>query len=208
MKILRKRVRKAFLVTSWVFAYGVYVLVRHPEWAELHGELRYYGLMTAFALLAVLYTAAVLATSKPSPYRNNWAVAASGLSLILGVAQGAYFYTRMPGNLRGELSSLIAILTGAAGLYFYAPGGSPPKEESADEPATSAIAVASSQANPAPSSLPGRAIPTTPTALAPSLAASSPELAAAAASPGDPNVPWDPLAFIRTPEIMQKVRSS
>jgi hypothetical protein len=204
MMILRRQVRKAFLGTSWVLAYFVFVLVKHPEWAELHGEVRYYGLLLACALLAVLYTAAVLTTSKPSPYRNNWAVAASSLSLILGFFQ-AYFFRSRPDNLRAELSSLVVILLGGAGLYFYAPGGSPAKPESEDQ---SANPAGSTQSTMETVSFPVRKIPTTPTALAPSLAAaSSPELAAAASSPRDPNAPWDPLAFMRTPEILEKIRS-
>jgi len=207
MNFLRRRVRYAFLGTSWVLAYYVFVLVKHPEWAELHGEVRYYGLLTACVLLAVLYTAAVLTTGKPSPYRNNWAVAASSLSSALGFFQ-AYFYRSRPDNLRAELSSLVVILLGGAGLYFYAPGGSPPEPEATAETAAPAKSILPIQPVPPSASFPVRKIPTTPTALAPSLAAaSSPELAAAAASPGDPNAQWDPLAFIRTPETLQKVRS-
>jgi hypothetical protein len=207
MKILRRRVRKAFLGTSLVLAYYVFVLVKHPEWAELHGEVRYYGLLTVCVLLAVLYTAAFHTTSEPSPYRNNWAVAASSLSIVLGFFQ-AYFYRSRTDNLRAELGSLVAILMGSAGLYLYAPGGSPPEPESAVQPAAPVRPIQSIQPAPAAASLPPRKISTTPTPLAPSLAAaSSPELAAAAASPGDPNAQWDPLAFIRTPETLQKVRS-
>jgi hypothetical protein len=204
MKYLRRQVRKAFLGTSWVLAYFVYVLIKHPEWAVLHGEVRYYGLLTACALLALLYTAAVLTTSKPSPYRNNWAVAASSLSLILGFFQ-AYLYRTSPDNLRAELSSLVVILLGVAGLYFYAPGGSPSESEAADKPVASAESIQPDLEPSAP--LIVRKPSSTPTEIAPSLLmASSPELAAAAASPADPNAPWDPLAFIRTPETLQKVR--
>jgi hypothetical protein len=183
-------------------------MVKHPELAELHGEVRYYGVLTGSALLAVLYTAAVLTTGKPSPYRNNWAVAASSLSIILGLLQSIYLHTMMPGHLRAELYALIAILVGSGGLYFYAPGGSPPQPESAAKPEAPARSIQSVQSAAPAVSFPARKIPMTPTAVAPSLAASSPELAAAAALPGDPNAPWDPLAFIRSPETLQKVRTT
>ena len=209
MKILRRRVRKVFLVATLCFAGIVVRLVQQPEYAELHGEARYYAVLTVSALLAVLYGAAWLTTRKPSPYRNNWAVAASSLSLVWGIFFAFVIYRMMPGDLGFEVPPLIIILVSAAGLYLYAPGGSPNKPESAAEPAAPTRSVQSIQPAEPAMSLPARKIPTTPTASAPSLAAaSSPELAAAAASPGDPNTQWDPLAFIRTPETLQKVRTS
>jgi hypothetical protein len=196
------------MVAALIFGGVVAGLVKHPEAVALHGEARYYTVLTVSALLAVLYGAAYLTTWTPSPYRNNWAVAASSLSLVWGLFLAVVIYRMMPGNLRAEVPALLIILVSAGGLYLYAPGGSPPEPESATEPAAPARSIQSIQPNPATPSFPARKIPTTPTALAPSLAAaSSPELAAAAASPGDPSAPWDPLAFIRTPETLQKVRS-
>jgi hypothetical protein len=204
MKILRRVVRSAFFVSALTFVGFVVGLVKHPEFAALHGEARYYVALTSNALLAVLYGAAYLTTWRPSPYRNNWAVAASSLSLMFSLFLAVVVYRAMPGDLRPETPVLIIILVSAGGLYFYVPGGSRPKPESAAQHSARARSI--QPVSPAVSR-PARTIPTTATAVAPSLAAaSSPELAAAAASPGDPNAPWDPLAFVRTPESLQKFR--
>jgi predicted small integral membrane protein len=208
MRILRRLVRYGFFVTTVTFAGFVVWLVKHPEFAASHGEVRYYALLIGDSLLAVLYGAAYITTWKPSPYRNNWAVAASSLSLIYSIVLAVIIYRFMPGDIRAETPALIVILLGAGGLYLYGRGGSPLKPESAIQPVAPARSIQSIAPAGATEWLPARKIPTTPTPVAPSLvAASSPEFAAAAASPGDPNAAWDPLVFLRTPETFQKLRN-
>jgi hypothetical protein len=205
MNILRRRVRSAFLLGTITFVGLIVVSVSHPELAENYNPIAFYGVLFVSAVLAVLFGAAWLTTRKPSSYRNNWAVAASSLSLLWGAFLAYAIFRIMPGRLEAEIPALATCLVGAAGLYLYAPGGSPAKPESATKSTAPAKSV---EPDYAPSALlPVRVPASTPTALAPSLAAaSSSELAAAAASPRDPNAPWDPLAFMRTPEILEKVR--
>lgn len=204
MKIIRRRVRSTYLWGAICFIGIVVIGAAHPEAAADH-SLGYSLVLTASALLAVLYGAAWYTTRKPSPYRNNWAVAASGLSLIWGIVMAYAIYRKLPDNPRAEIPAVIAIVVSCAGLYLYAPGGSPSKPESV----TKSAAPAKSE-RPIPATEPPvRRSFSAPTAIAPSIAAasaSSPEFAAAAAAPADPNAPWDPLQFMRTPETLQKLR--
>jgi hypothetical protein len=206
MKIIRRRVRSAFLWGAISFIGVVVVGVTHPDLAATHGSAAYYMVMSVSALLAGLYGAAWYTTQKPSPYRNNWAVAASSLSLIWGVIMAYAMFRLFPSSPRAEIPAVITILVGGAGLYLYAPGGSPAKPESATKAAASAK---SEEFAPAPQATVERRAFAAPTAIASSLAtvsASSPELATAAAGPAGPSAPWDPLQFIRVPETLDKMR--
>jgi hypothetical protein len=204
MKIIRRRVRSTYLWGAICFAGIVVIGAGHPKFAATH-PVACYLVLAASALVAVLYGAAWYTTRKPSPYRNNWAVAASSLSLIWGIAMGYAIYLKVPDNPRAEIPAVIAILVSCAGLYLYAPGGSPSKPESA---VSFAAPAGSDESIPAPQP-PVHRVFSAPTPIAPSLAAasaSSPEFAAAAARPDDPNAPWDPLQFLRTPETLEKLR--
>jgi len=205
MNILRRRVRSAFRWGAVSFI-AIFILgLARPEFADTYGSTIYYLVLAGSALLGVLYGAAWLTTRKPSPYRNNWAVAASSLSLIWGVVMACAIYRFMPDNLRAEIGALITIAIGGAGLYLYVPGGSPSNPDSA----TQTAAPAKPQA-PVPTPQPSVRRPSSaPTAIAPSMAAvtaSSPELATAAAAPAAPGETWDPLQFMRSPETLQKLR--
>jgi hypothetical protein len=205
MKIIRRRVRATYLWGAICFVGIVVIGAGHPEAAATH-PVAFYLVLSASALLAVLYGAAWYTTRKPSTYRNNWAVAASSLSLIWAVVMAYAIYQRFPDNPRAEIPAVIAILVSCGGLYLYAPGGSPSKPESA----IASIAPAKSEATfPVPQP-PVHRIFSAPTPIAPSLAApsaSSPEIAAAAAGAAGPNAPWDPLQFLRSPETLEKLRS-
>lgn len=205
MNIIRRRVRAAFLWAAISFIAVVVIAAGHPELAEKYNSTVYSLVLSVSALLAVLYGAAWLTTRKPSPYRNNWAVAASSLSLIWGIGLACAIYQYKPGNPRAEIPALITIVVSCAGLFLYAPGGSPSEPESATN---SAAPAKSPESAPAPQPSVRRAF-SAPTAIAPSMAAasaSSSELATAAAGPSDPDAPWDPLKFMRSPEIMDKLR--
>jgi len=209
MKILRRRVRSTYLWGAIVFVGFIAGCVKHPEFADIYGSGVYYGALSVSALLAVLYGAAWLTTRKPSPYRNNWAVGASSLSLVWGMFLAFALYQLMPGRIEAEIPALITILVSGAGIYLYAPGGTPAKPELASEADTAAAAAKYVDLALPPMPPSGRKPSVAPTPIAPSLAAlsaSSPEMAAAAAAPGDSNAPWDPLSFIRTADTLQKMR--
>jgi hypothetical protein len=206
MKILRRRVRSAFLLGAVTFIGLVAISVIHPEYAVIYGAASYYGLLLISALLAVLYGGAWLTTRKPSPYRNNWAVGASSLSLLWGFFVAYAIYRIMPGRIEAEIPAIITILVGATGLYLYGPGGSPEKPKSVEN---FDLPTKKREEDRATSVLSERRSMSAPTAVAPSVAAlraSSPELAMAAESPEALDGPRDPLAFIRTRETLEKLR--
>ncbi|HEY4380423.1 MAG TPA: hypothetical protein VGN01_08770 [Acidobacteriaceae bacterium] len=199
--------RSAFLLGAVTFIGLVVISLNHPVYAAIYGPVPYYGMLFGSGLLAVLYGAAWLTTRKPSPYRNNWAVAASSLSLLWGLFMAFAVHQLMPERPDVEIPAVITIMVSISGLYLYAPGGSPGPSESAKEAAASVVAK---EEAPVPRVRVERRPMSEPTALAPSVAAlraSSPEFAAAAASPEDPNAPQDPLSFIRTHETLQRLRS-
>ena len=157
--------------------------------------------MFGCALLGLLYGMAWYTTRQPSEYRNNWAVAASGLSLIWGVVLAAAAFALRRGDFAYMIPGVMTVVTGGAGLYLYAPGGSPEKPDSA---------VASLQAHTvntfAPPPPSGRKPSSAAPAIAPSVAAmrgSSPEIVAAM----EPNAAWDPLMALRTPDTLKKLRT-
>lgn len=201
MKILRRRVRRAFLFAAVTFIGAAALgISRADVLVERHGPVRFAIVILGSALLGGLYGMAWYTTRKPSEYRNNWAVAASGLSLIWGVVLAWAAFQFRPGDFAYMVPGIMTVLTGAAGLYLYAPGGSPEKPES---PIAWQAEAAKTFVPPPPS---GRKPSSAAPAMAPSVAAmrgSSPEIVAAM----EPNAAWDPLMALRTPETLKKLRT-
>jgi hypothetical protein len=200
MKYLRRRVRRAFLVEAVTFIVILVIAMTHPDLETRYGTGLYYGASVAAVVLALLYGMAWYTTRQPSPYRNNWAVCASGLSLICGVMMIWGVTHFEAGSLSFSTPGLLAVLTGGAGLFLYAPGGSPAKADAN----TAAPSESKKAFVPPPPS--GRKPSSAPTAVAPSVAAlrgSSPEVAAAV----EPNAAWDPLMALRTAETLKKLRT-
>ena len=202
MKILRRRVRRAFLFAAVTFigAAGLGIS-RADVLVEAHGPVRFAVVMFGCTLLGLLYGMAWYTTRQPSEYRNNWAVAASGLSLVWGAVLAWAAFQFRPGDFAYMVPGIMTVLTGASGLYLYAPGGSPEKPGSA---------VSSTQAQTATGFVPpppsGRKPSSAPAAVAPSVAVmrgSSPEIVAAM----EPSAAWDPLMALRTPETLKKLRT-
>ena len=202
MKILRRRVRRAFLYAAVTFICVAGLSVsRADALVGIYGAGLFGAVTFGCALLGTLYGMAWYTTRQPSPYRNNWAVAASGLSLIWGIVIAFAAFRFRRGDFVYMLPGIMTVLTGAAGLYLYAPGGSPEKPESAN--ITAQVQTASAFVPTPPS---GRKPSVAPTAVAPSMMAmrgSSPEIAAAVV----PNAAWDPLMALRTPETLKKLRT-
>jgi hypothetical protein len=201
MKILRRRVRRAFLFAAVTFI-GIAGLAisRADVAAATYGAVPFAAVTSGCAVLGVLYGMAWYTTRQPSEYRNNWAVAASGLSLVWGLVLAWAAFRFRPGDFAYAMPGVMTVLTGAAGLYLYAPGGSPEKPESAN---TAAGKATGGFVPPPPS---GRKPSSAPAAVAPSMAAmrsSSPEIVAAM----EPSAAWDPLMALRTPETMKKLRT-
>ncbi|HKO20904.1 MAG TPA: hypothetical protein VJU82_18675 [Acidobacteriaceae bacterium] len=200
--MLRRRVRRAFLFAAVTFIGAAALgISRADVLVERHGPVQFAGVMFGCALLGLLYGMAWYTTRQPSEYRNNWAVAASGLSLIWGVVLVWAGLQFRPGDFAYMIPGVMTVLTGGAGLYLYAPGGSPEKLESAV--ATVQAQTAKTFVPPPPS---GRKPSSAAPAVAPSVAAmrgSSPEIVAAM----EPNASWDPLMALRTPDTLKKLRT-
>ena len=201
MKILRRRVRRAFLYAAVTFIVLAGLLIsRASVSVERWGAVPFAAATFGCALLGLLYGMAWYTTRQPSEYRNNWAVAASGLSLIWGLVMAAAAFRLRPGDFAYAIPGIATLLTGGAGLYLYAPGGSPYQPGVAD----GAVTKSTTGFVPPPAS--GRRPSTLPTAVAPSIAAlrgSSPEIVASM----EPNAAWDPLMALRTPETVKKLRT-
>jgi hypothetical protein len=138
MGYLIRRVRFFFLLSAIAFGVvGILVVSagpsggRHPLPA-----LEYYGIVAASFALAILYAIAWRSTRKPSPYRNNWAVAASIVNLI---NCGAALYLHGFGSTRST-RNLIGVGIAVAGLYAYGRGGAAPEPGAAAQPDTPAPA--------------------------------------------------------------------
>lgn len=202
MKTLRRRVRRAFLYAAVSFiAVAVLGISRSDALLETLRPAQFAFGMGLSILLGGLYGMAWYTTRQPSEYRNNWAVAASSLSLIWGIGLVVIAFQLRPGDVFYMIPGTVTVLTAAAGLYLYAPGGSPEKPES--PVATAQLEAAKTFVPPPPS---GRKPSSAAPALAPSVAAmrgSSPEIVAAM----EPNAAWDPLMALRTPETLKKLRT-
>jgi hypothetical protein len=199
MEYLRRRVRRAFLVEAVTFIVIFLIAMTHPDLETRYGTGLYYGASVAAAVLALLYGMAWYSTRKPSPYRNNWAVCASGLSLVCGVVMIWGVTHFAAGSLSFSTPGLMAVLTGGAGLFLYAPGGSPAK---ADSNAAAPSEMKKAFVPPPPS---GRKPSSTPTAVAPSMAALRGSSAVVAAAV-EPSAAWDPLMALRSQETLKKLR--
>jgi hypothetical protein len=202
MKILRRRVRRAFLYAAVTFiGLAGLGISRAGVAVATYGAVPFAAITFGCALLGLLYGMAWYTTRQPSEYRNNWAVAASGLSLLWGMVLVWAAFRFRPGDFAYAMPGVLSVLTGGTGLYLYAPGGSPDKPESAE---STAPGKATTGFVPPPRS--GLKPSSAPTAVAPSMAAmrgSSPEIAAAM----EPSAAWDPLMALRTPETLKKLRT-
>ena len=198
--MLRRRVRRSFLFAAVGFiALGATGLA-HQDYAA-YGEtaLAHYGYIAFFMAQGLLYAAAWFTTKTPSPYRSNWAVGAS----LVTLAWAGYRLWLHHADVLDARVPLVGLVIAAAGLYVFLPGGAPPKPESADTAKDIPVLIPTKprELEPAPQQFSPRMAPSAPTAVAPSIATlrgASPQI--------DPNAPWDPLQFIRTPETLQKLR--
>ncbi len=204
MKILRRRVRRSFLFAAIGFLIIGIADMAQGNYAD-HGvsALHHFGFIAFCLAQGSLYAAAWFTTRTPSPYRNNWAVAAS----VFTLAYSAYDLWLKHADILNARGGLIGLVLAIAGLYVFASGGSPAgsNAESNPEPDAKPSLAAQQAAAAASEGVVSRRPPDEPRVAARAFriptdaTASSAALAAAAASPDDPNENrWDPVSFIRT----------
>jgi len=219
MKILRRRVRSSFLFAAIGFLVIGIADIAHQNFAHFGvSALRHYGFIAFCLAQGSLYAAAWFTTRTPSPYRNDWAVAAS----VFTLAYSAYDLWLNHADILNARGGLIGLVLAIAGLYVFASGGAPADSKAESEfnavPEAKLSLAASQHASAAPSEgVASRRSPDQPRvavrafrvpADASASTASSTALAAAAASPHDPNENrWDPVSFIRTAAPLPASRS-
>jgi hypothetical protein len=205
MKILRRRVRRSFLFAAIGFLILGFADIARQDYADRGiSPVHHFGFIAFCLIQGTIYAAAWFTTKSPSTYRNNWAVAGS----LFTLAYAGYDLWLNHADIMDARGGLIGLVLAIAGLYVFAPGGSPAKLESESKPQSKAESKPVTQQPPTPQGVTTKRPPNEPRvpartyripvdSSAPS--ASSPTLAAAAVSAQDPNDSrWDPLSAIRS----------
>jgi len=210
MKLLRRRVRRSFLFAAIGFLVIGLLDVTRQDYANYGiSSVHHFGFIAFCLLQGGIYAAAWFTTKKPSPYRNNWAVAGS----LFTLAWAGFDLWLHHSDVMAARGGIIGLILAIAGLYVFGQGGEAPRPEPAAIVPTSEQQSASARLSEAIVSGPGPAVappagriarvykvPAQGSASSPAIAASasSPALAAAANSLEAPAEPrWDPLSFIR-----------
>jgi hypothetical protein len=149
-------------------------------------------------------------TKTPSPYRNNWAVAGSLLTLVFaGISLWGHH-----ADIYDARRGLIGLAIALAGLYVFGQGGSPAKSEAPADgvlPSHAAPALAQPTGSMQPAAAfipPSERKPARAYRIPAEGSASSIALANAAEDPSDPNqTRWDPISFIRSATPPEKSRA-
>jgi len=213
MRLFRRRIRTFFLLQGLILAVQVVHSLLKPTPVD-YGmpPVRHFAFVVAYCLLSMIFATAWWTTRKPSTFRNDWAMAASFVSIGAGIYILCNYHNSLPYAAPG----LIALVLGVGGLYLYSQGGTSPRRESTasqkqkfqtsesalisgtpsnEEPGNSST-IASAQSIEEPPVVPGIASVTT---IAVGVTAVSVDSAAIAR--------YDPLQFVRTAAALEKLRS-
>jgi hypothetical protein len=140
MRYLLRRVRFFFFLTALGLGFvGISMLLLA---SRVPNALETFAFGAAMTTVSAIYAVAWWTTRKPSPYRNNWAILASILNLIL---EGFHFW-RHHFDLLHDRMDVAAAIVGIAGLYAYGTGGAAPGPDAAQPLAPSAPSVPAVQA--------------------------------------------------------------
>ena len=199
MKLLRRRVRRSFLFAAIGFlVIGLLDLTRQDYAAYGISPVHHFGFIAFCLLQGGIYAAAWFTTKKPSPYRNNWAVAGSLFTLAWAGFDLWLHHT----DIMAARGGIVGLILAIAGLYVFGQGGAISKSAS-DSAASSGTATPATVEPPLPAPhhtgfvTPDERI-TRVYRIPAEGSASSAAIAAAAASPATPARPeWDPVRLIR-----------
>lgn len=206
MNMLRRRVRRSFLFAALGFLIVGFADITRQDYADYGiSPLHHFGFIAFCLVQGAIYAAAWFTTKAPSPYRNNWAVIGS----LLTLAWAGYDLWLNHTDILRARGGLVGLVLAIAGLYVFGQGGSPAKPSAETTASTQAAATAPADSAPPASYQTGFVppaervtrvykIPAERSRPAADLSASSDEIANAAASPEAPTPPrWDPVSLIR-----------
>ncbi|HWG18617.1 MAG TPA: M50 family metallopeptidase [Acidobacteriaceae bacterium] len=132
MRYLVRRVRFFFLLSAIAFCVLGFIVAGATPSGKRHPlpQFDYYAIGVGLIGLGILYGVAWWTTRKPSPYRNNWAVAASVINL-LNSGTALFLHRSDPMN---HPRDFVALAIALAGLYAYGGGGTAPQAGDAPSP--------------------------------------------------------------------------
>jgi len=130
MRLLKSRIRGFFAFQAILYSFGSIGSVVHPSKADVADPARHYAYVAIYFILAVVFAVAFATTRKTSTFRNDWAVAASFVSLGAGASIVWFEHVKLAYATPGMLS----IVLGVGALHFYGRGGAADKSKTADRP--------------------------------------------------------------------------
>ncbi|HXE06664.1 MAG TPA: hypothetical protein VN612_02125 [Acidobacteriaceae bacterium] len=199
MKLLRRRVRRSFLFATIGFLIlGLLDLTRQDYAAHGISTLHHFGFVVFCLAQGGIYAAAWFTTKKPSPYRNNWAL----LGSLLTLAWAGFDLWLHHADILAARGGIVGLILAVAGLYVFGQGGAPPRSASqadtSSETTPPPLEPALQASYQAGFVTPDERITRVYRVPATEGSASSAAIAAAAASPEAPIAPaWDPVRLIR-----------
>jgi hypothetical protein len=126
MPILRRRIRGFFALRAVLLFLALGISLVSPfRGDDALSPLDRYAWWLVDLGFALVFVKAWWTTRKPSPYRNLWAIAASGISL----GGGLYFAWHGRASVALVSRGLVTIIIGGAGLFLFFQGGAPPKPQ-------------------------------------------------------------------------------